>query len=156
MSELQSWFTVLSGRGRVGGAILLALGVTLVGAAVVLAGGLDDSGAFGQRSGPGVMGGVIALGVIGLALVGFGGGSLFGAQARVARAMAEHREPKVEPREHPRAVAQTMAIPFWICSDCKVVEPGFSGCCVRCGRTVGYVQVGGEDERSVAVSSLTA
>lgn len=147
---------VLGRRGPVGSVILIIVGATLIMFAVKLVLGLGEVGAYASRFGAGVIGGVLALGIVGLVLIGLGGGSLFGAQARVARAMAEHREPKIEPREHPRAVAQTMAIPFWICSDCKVVEPGFSGCCVRCGRTVGYVQVGGEDERSIAVSSLPA
>lgn len=154
MSELPGVLAVLSRRGPVGGAILMVVGAGLVLVAVKLVIGLGEVHAYAWKNGSRAIGVAVALGVVGLVLIGLGGGSLFGAQARVAAALAEEPLRKPEPRDDPRAAARTEPVPFWICSDCRVVEPGLSGCCTRCGNTVGFVQVGYESERGTAVASL--
>lgn len=154
MSELPSALAALGRCGRVGGVILLVLGLALTAFAVAMILGLDEAGVWGLRRGAEAVGAMLGLCVVGLVLVGLGGGALFGAQARAARAAAELEGAPIEPRADPRAVARVEPVPFWICSECRVVEPGLSGCCLRCGKTVAFVQVRGEDERSIAVSSL--
>lgn len=154
MSELPGLLAVLGRRGPVGGAVLMVLGAGLLLIAVKLVLGLGEIHAYETKLGAGMIGGVLALAVVGLVLVGLGGGSLFGAQARVAAALAEEPLRRPEPRDDPRAAARTEPVPFWICSDCRVVEPGLSGCCTRCGNTVGFLQVGYEAERGTAVASL--
>jgi hypothetical protein len=154
MSQLQSWMAVLSRRGRVGSVVLVVLGVVIIGFGVALIVDVGGAGIWGVRGGASAIGVVLALVVVGLVLVGLGGGALFGAQARMARAVAAHPEAPLHPRADPRAVARAEPVPFWICSDCRLVEPGLSGCCIRCGQTVAFVQVTREDERSIAVSSL--
>lgn len=154
MSELPSLLAVLSRRGRAGSVILVVLGLALIAAGAVLALGLGEGGAYHTRGGSGAIGGAIAVAIVGLMLVGLGGGSLIGAQARVAAQIAEDPTPDATPRDDPRAVAQAMAVPFWICSDCRVVERGLSGCCTRCGNTVGFFQAASEADRSIAVSSV--
>ncbi|MBL9103941.1 MAG: hypothetical protein JNL82_23560 [Myxococcales bacterium] len=156
MSELPGLFAVLGRRGRVGGVIMVVLGAGLVLVASWLVLGLGSAGAYRSQAGAGVIGGGLALGVVGLALLGLGGGSLFGAHGRMDAALAEEPLRRPEPREDPRAVAATAAVPFWICSDCGVVEPGLSASCTRCGNTVGFFQVGSEAERGTATASLRA
>ncbi len=146
---------VLGRRGPVGSVILIIVGATLIMFAVKLVLGLGEVGAYASRFGAGVIGGVLALGIVGLVLIGLGGGSLFGAQARVSAVIDAEPQTRIEPREDAQAAARAEPVPFWICSECRVVEPGYSGCCTRCGQTVGFVQVGSEAERSIAVSSLS-
>ncbi len=154
MSELPSLLAVLSRRGRVGSVILVVLGLALIAAGAALTFGLGEEGAYHTRGGSSAIGVAISVAVVGLILIGLGGGSLIGAQARVAAQIAEHPAPIAAPRTDPRAVARAMATPFWICSDCRVVESGLSGCCTRCGNTVGFFQAASEADRSIAVSSL--
>lgn len=152
MEDFQALLAWLSRRGRVGGTILVVLGLGLIGFGVVFTCGLGEDGDLATRSGRGLLGPMLVVGVVGLLLLGLGGGALFGAQGRMAREIGEDRP--LQPRANPRAVAQQQPVPFWVCSECRVVEPGLSGCCTACGKTVSYVQVTREDERSIAVSSL--
>lgn len=155
MSELPGLFAALGRRGPVGSAFLLFLGAILVLVALKLALGLGESGAYHVKLGAWMIGAALALGVVGLVLIGLGGNSLFGAQARVAAELSDLPNKKILPQDDPRAVAREQPLPFWICSECRVVEPGLSGCCLRCGQTVGFLLVKDESERGVAVSSLT-
>lgn len=120
----------------VSGACILAIGVGVL------------------ASGPALL--KLGLAVIGLgvACVALGLGTRFGAQARLTAAM---RAAGPLARDRLAERAQTEPLPFWACSDCRVVEPGISDTprCQRCLNASPFVQASGEEDRAIAVACLS-
>lgn len=157
MNVLPSLLAELGRLGRTGSVVLVALGTLLVAFAAATVAGLVQFaiGDFQWNQGTFIL--AIPLGFVGLVLIGLGGNTLVGAQARVDEAAAALKPTRPPlPLADPRAAARVEPVPFWICSDCKLVAPGLSGCCVRCGKTAAFVQVRDEDERRTAVAALSA
>jgi hypothetical protein len=98
----------------------------------------------------------VGLAVIGLgvACVALGLGALFGAQARLTAAM---HAPGTPARDRLAERAQTESLPFWVCSDCRVVSPGISDTprCQRCLNAAAFVQATTEADRGIAVACLS-
>jgi hypothetical protein len=157
MNVLPALLAELGRLGRTGSVVLVAVGALLVAFAAATIAGLVQFQIGGFLWGQDMFIVAVPLGFAGLVLIGLGGNVLFGAQAQVDRAASDLKPTRQPlPLADPRAAARVEPVPFWICSDCKVVAPGLSGCCVRCGKTVAFVQVRHEEERRTAVAALSA
>jgi hypothetical protein len=156
MSGLPTVFTALGRLGRAGSITLVVLGTLIVAFAGATVADLVrfEIGDFRWDQDMFIV--AIPLGFVGLVLIGLGGNNLVGAQAQVDLAGADLHSMRMPPSlADPRAAARVEPVPFWICSDCKVVAPGLSGQCVRCGNTVAFMQVREENERRTAVAALS-
>ena len=138
---------LLGKTGKIGGLVALLLGVGLVVVGLDLT--FDEDRYWPLMS---------AVCIAGLVFAALGAGVLFGSQARLAAAL-DAVEPVHEPapREQALELARASAPPFWVCSDCRCVEPGVSitARCTRCGRVAAFVQVGVEAERRTAIACLS-
>ena len=145
----------LGGRGgRIGGVVLVLLGAGLVATGVWGTEWLTAAGIWSAPRGQGLVGGTLALCVVGLGCVALGAGALFGSHARVRTELEAIGERVAQPRADAAGVARQHPLPFWVCSECRVVEAGLSACCMRCGKTVAFVQATDEGERRTAVTAL--
>ena len=146
---------VLTGRGgRFGAIVMLMIGLVLIVAGVLLFMLLVQMVDYARSRGIGALGVALAICVAGLVCVALGVGQLFGSHSRLRAAMADFDGAAIKPRADARAVARGEPLPFWVCSECRVVERGLSACCLRCGKGVSFVQATDEEERKIAVTSL--
>ena len=135
--------------------MMLVLGALFIVVGVYLSGVMIETRIWAHvRHGQSLIGGAMAISVVGLAFMGLGAGSLFGSHSRARKALADLDGPAAVPRADAVAVAREQPLPFWVCSDCRVVEPGLSACCLRCGKVVSFAQATDEGERKTAVTCL--
>lgn len=139
---------LLGRAGRAGGISALVLGVGLLVAGLYLTFGLL-AGAIWP-----IMLGVCALGLV---FVMLGVGVLFGSQARLAAALKRDAPSARRPRDRRTDAVLSLTPPFWVCSDCRLVESGLSTTrrCTECGHITGFVQVMHEDDRRTALACMS-
>jgi peptidoglycan/LPS O-acetylase OafA/YrhL len=124
--------------GRVGGALVVMLGLLLLAlsVAVVIGGGEADDAGW-----------VVAIAISGIACVLMGGmGFRMAHQERVVQHMSLAAL---------RSLVQTQPLGFSVCARCHVVMPGnLLASCHECGSTMDCVAVTTEDERKTALAAI--
>ncbi|MBV1857964.1 MAG: hypothetical protein KUG77_06090 [Nannocystaceae bacterium] len=132
---------LLDARGRTGGVVALVLGVGLLAAGILISMGWLGLGLLG----------------LGIAYLFYGLSRLLGNEARLAREF-DVGTPRPEPLSSAalKDVLKSRAVPFFVCSRCKVVmEPGdCGGRCLLCGSETDCIPVTHDDDRTVAASSI--
>ncbi len=97
---------------------------------------------------------MLGVSVVGLALSGLGAGALFGTQGRMRGLFQRSSSVATQTAEEQATVSAEL--PFWVCGDCRVVEPGASitARCTQCGSVSSFVQVESDADRQMARSVL--
>lgn len=138
---------VIARTGKTGGAISIVLGVGCFVAGLYLTFGLIEDAIWPI---------MLTVSAVGVVLIALGLSAFFGTQARLASILADAEAmPEADPATIERA--RELAPPFWVCSECRIVEPGVSitARCTRCAHVANFVQVESEAERATAVACLS-
>jgi|GEM_PF-1979620 len=98
---------------------------------------------------------MLVVSVAGLGMIGIGSGALLGTQRRMQAFLDGDAPSPAGSGDLVRTVEES-ALPFWVCGDCRVIEPGVSMTdrCMRCGSIAGFVAVAEDRDRSMASSLL--